>query len=345
MPRKRKPPRLYTRKDDGAVIILDGRRQIRTGFTEDSYEQAQEALLAYTRSMRSGVRSVAASKLTIAEALLHYVEAKAPEVKSPERLAYAVDRLNDAIGNCKVEVINGSFCRSYQAGRKKASSSTVRRELGVLQAALNHCHKEGILTSQIKVTLPPSSPPRERFLTRNDVARLLRVSPRHLRRFILISVYTGRRMRAVLGLRWDKSGDSGWVDLERGIIHFLGDEEKETSKRKGAVRCPVRLLAHLRRWRREGGSHVVMWRGSTVNDIGTAFDAACVRAKIKDAVPHTLKHTAITLALQGGMTIEAATEYFATTADTLMRVYRQHSLENQRHAAEQMNRIGRADVA
>ena len=49
---------------------------------------------------------------------------------------------------------------------------TVRRELGVLQAAINFAHKRGKLTHTVAVELPAAPPPKERWLTRDEAAKL-----------------------------------------------------------------------------------------------------------------------------------------------------------------------------
>jgi hypothetical protein len=55
------------------------------------------------------------------------------------------------------------------------------------------------------------------------------------------------------GRRWTSSTSSGYVDLETGVLHRRGRGERETNKRRGAVRLTRGLLAHLRRWRASGG--------------------------------------------------------------------------------------------
>ena len=172
----------------------------------------------------------------------------------------------------------------------------------MLQRALVYAVAEGGLIYAPKVTLPKEPNPKDCWLTRNEAARLLRASAPHLRRFILISLATGRRASTVLALRWTPSLTSGWVDLERGIIHFRGQAEQETAKRKGAVLMPRQLTAHARRWARAGGSHVIMWRAAgkhswemrPIAEIDTALAAAARRAGLDGVTPHVLKHTAVT---------------------------------------------------
>src|SRR6266568_5072028 len=76
------------------------------------------------------------------------------------------------------------------------------------------------------VHLPPNHPPRERWLARAEVARLLRhcwrhqenqagrmrYTRRHVARFILIAIYSGRRSSAITDAKLEPSKDSGWID-------------------------------------------------------------------------------------------------------------------------------------
>ncbi len=130
---------------------------------------------------------------------------------------------------------------------------------------------------------------------------------------------------------------NGWVDLERGVIHFLGKPEEETKKKKGVVRVPGKLLAEMRTWEQDG-PNVISYEVRPVVNIKTAFNQAVRRAGLEDVTPHTLKHTAVTWAFIEGMSLEMATDYFATSRETLEDVSRSYSPEAQRDAAAIMDR-------
>jgi DNA invertase Pin-like site-specific DNA recombinase len=66
-------------------------------------------------------------------------------------------------------------------------------------------------------------------------------------------------------------------------------------------------------------------RSSSKSRIGNAFEGACRRAGLTDVTPHTLKHTAITWAIQKGLSVEDAADYFDTSAETIRKVYCHHS--------------------
>lgn len=281
------------------------------------------------------------------EVLARYVDDKAEKVKGRQTLANNVTALANWWGDLTCDAVKGTACRAYEKARAKArkdangalrtaGSATVRRELGVLQAALNHAHAEGVLIHPIRVTLSEAGVPRERWLTRDEVAALLRGASPHARRFILISIYTGRRMSAVLHLTWTR------VDLDTGRIRFRADGERETKKRRGAVRVPRQLLAHLRRWHRHAGSsetHVVSYRRRPVQSVKTALNQARNRAQLDDGVNHhTMKHTAITWAVMRGLSVEAAAEFFDTSPTTIRKHCWHHSPHHQAEGLAAMER-------
>ena len=154
-------------------------------------------------------------------------------------------------------------------------------------------YAEGLLVHPIKVVLPKADESRDRWLTRSEAAKLLLAASPHVRRFILLSLYTGRRATAVLDLTWPR------VDLAGGTIRFRAEGEAETNKRRGRVRIPRQLAAHLRRWHeRRPGTHVVMFRGDRLGSIKHGIARAAERAGLSEVTPHVLKHTAITWAVK-----------------------------------------------
>ena len=112
----------------------------------------------------------------------------------------------------------------------------------MLSAALRWCWKEGKIDRPIPITLPPQAGPRERHLSRSEVAALLAGAlgwdqkgvrhrtkiNRHLARFILLALYTGTRHDANLRLQWNPNTVGGWIDLDAGVI--LGNRCPSSSR-------------------------------------------------------------------------------------------------------------------
>lgn len=280
--------------------------------------------------------------MTVGDVLTIYGDEHAPTVKDPARIAYGIQALVPILGGLAVGNISGHVCRLYQRKRNRAPA-TVRKELGTLQAAINYCHAEGYLTAAPRVKLPPKPPARDRWLTRDEAAKLLRAAyrdpeTRHLARFILIAIYTGTRSQAILGLRFMPHTQGGWVNTEAGRMHRRGVGMAETKKRQPPIPIPRQLLAHLRRWERERGRYVVEFRGQRCGHVKSAWKRALDRAGIDHCTRHDLRHTSITWAMQNGMDRWDAAGYFGVTMDTLERVYAHHHADYLQGAVEAMER-------
>jgi len=150
----------------------------------------------------------------------------------------------------------------------------------------------------------------------------------------MLSLYTGRRATAVLDLTWTR------VDLEHGVIRFRAEGEAETNKRRGRVRIPRQLAAHLRRWCRDRArmTHVIMFRGERLDSIKRGIARAAQRAGLEGVTPHVLKHTAVTWAIVSGLGVEDAAEFFDTSPQTLRKTYWHHSPHHQERALEVVER-------
>jgi integrase len=236
-------------------------------------------------------------------------------------MAYAIAPLAEFFSGRTVQDITKQTCKGYGVFRSR-KPGTVRRDLGVLRAAINHAHREGKLTRAVPVDLPDRSAARTRWLTREEAARLLRAAmaePRvrlHLPLFIVLGLYSGQRKEAILSLRWPM------VDLLNNRIDFRLPGRKETKKKRSHTQIPPRLIAHLRNARKRGSDrgHVVNENGVQILDIKNGFASACRRAGLSDVTPHTLRHTCATWLMQAGVPKWEAAGFLAMSMDTLERV-------------------------
>ncbi len=339
MPRPSKGARIV-RERNGVWYIRDGKRFISTR-TRDRRE-ADRALARYIAEQDQPQGPRDPSRISVGEVLSLYGTEHAPTVADPARIGYAILALEPILGALPVASLNGAACRRYAKHRDKAPG-TVRKELGVLAAALNYAAVEGMLTSAPRVWLPPKPAPRDRCLTRDEVAKLLRAAYRnpkakHLARFILIAIYTGTRSEAILGLRFMPHTRGGHVDTDAGLMHRRATGKTETKKRTPTVRVPRGLLAHLRRWEQKGARHVVEVDGAPVASVKRAWTTALREAGIEHATRHDLRHTAITWAMQRGADKWHVAGFFGLTLDMIESVYGHHHPDHQKTAVEAMER-------
>ena len=329
------------RADKGGLFyIRDGGRVIGTGARDR--RTAEVALARYLSEKDRPVGPRDPDQVTVADVLDIYGREHGPSTKDPVRIGYAIAALEPVLGSLPVGKITGEVCRRYGKTRGKADG-TVRKELGVLQAALNYCHAEGYVTAAVKVRLPAKPAPRDRWLSRDEAAKLLRAAYRttkcrHVARFILVALYTGSRSDAILGLRFMPHTAGGYVDTEAGMMYRRAPGQVETKKRQPPIPIPRPLRAHLRRWEREGGHFVVEARGSRCGHIRRAWQTALEVSGIEHCTRHDLRRTAVTWAMQRGADKWAAAGYFGLSLDMLESTYGHHHPDYLRSAVEAMER-------
>lgn len=354
MPQHAKGPRLYRRKDTGLWIIRDTGRGDRSTGTRDRGE-AEKALAIYLseKGRRPG-GPASASEMTIAAVLTVYGTEHAPSFRDPARIGYAIDALLNWWSDRPVSMITRETCRAYCRDRVKVSerdpktrepvawvpcsNGTIRKELGVLAAALMYCKEEGHLINPPKVHLPEKPEPKDRWLTRYEAAQLLRAArrnpeSRHLARFILVALYTGTRKTAILRLRFVPNVNGGHVDTGAARLYRRAPGQVETKKKTPKIKIAPRLLAHLRRWEAMGERWVVAYKGQGVASIKTAWKSVTQAAGLDDVTPHTLRHTAITWACQSGRAqLWELSGYFGVSPETMTEVYAHHHPDFQDNA-------------
>jgi integrase len=340
MPRRNQGPRLRWLEKRNCFYITwteRGRSRERSTGTTDR-EQAENFFAEWlqSRGHRNGPSDP--SEIFVTELLNNYAEARGPRVAAPDRIGYAVDALTDFWQGMTLADATPQTCARYLKVRAR-SAGTVRRELGVLRAAINFAHRNGRITRPVNIELPDKPPPRDRWLTRDEAASLLRASRTkqarlYLPLFILLGIYTGRRKEALLSLRWTQ------VDLEAGRIDFELAGRKRTNKRRGQIPIPASLLPHLRHARRRGSDmgFVLNIDGRRILDIKKGFAGACDRAGLIGVSPHTLRHTAATWLMQRGTAPWAASGYLAMSVETLTRTYGHHHPDYMQEAAQNVGR-------
>ena len=310
--------------------------------------------------------------MLIADVLSIYARDVAPNHSRPEETASKILRLaswwgDPAFARLKalgpvpvltgfVSDINPANCKAYVdfVGATRSAS----RDLEILRAALNHAHGQRVLDTVIKVSLPPKSAPRERWLTRSEVARLVWTAwrggrsangksgegdnwhmRRHLAKFILLAVYTGSRKQDVLNASFVQHPDHGFIDLERGVWTRKAASKVATKKRQTTIPLPTKLLAHLRRWRRAGQTFAVEFNGKKVENISKAFRALVTECDLDpEVIPHALRHTGVTWGMQIGLDLWEASGYFGMSVKTLLEVYGHHHPDHLKGAAASMGK-------
>lgn len=218
--------------------------------------------------------------------------------------------------------------------RKKArplSDGTLRRELGVLRAALNWAVEEKWFAEAPTFGLPPTQPARERWLTREEAARLLAAADTpHIRTFLALAIFTAARAEAITELTWDR------VDEAAGRI-VMGTGKVRKQKRRQTVPIPDDLKPYLAEARKAATCpYVVEWRSAQVGSTKRAVKACAEKAKLPGVTAHILRHTAAVWMIQDGIPIKMVADYLGDTVQTVEKHYAKHDPEWLREGAKSL---------
>lgn len=316
----------------------------------------------------------------IAEVIALYAIEKAPRVADPVSCKVRLEALLAYWGEATLAAIKRSTCEAYvdwrtqqpiksyknAATAPRVSDQAARRELEDLAAAIGYWAEEHPLTRRPKVVLPQKAESSRDALTRNQAARLLkaamgwrlntasgqwtrlpssaRKNRAHLRRFLLIGLYTGTRPGVLPKLLWEESPTQAWVDLDAGVIYRRGRSERDhPTKRRPLVKVPSRLLAHLRRWRRldlqmsrtiddtglpvASTPHTVIHHGghALAGRIRTGFEGMVRDAGLSPAVtPHWMRHTCATWLMEREVPPWEAAGFMGMSMEMLEACYSHH---------------------
>lgn len=332
MPRRSRGPYLKFVRERNAYYVFwseAGAIRKRSTGTADSRE-AEEALAAFITSRRrlgadgSGPRDPA--QFSVSDALELYGQLHAPSTADPARIGYAIDALLGFWGDHSLEQVTKQTCKAYARDRQRAVA-TVRRELTTLRAAINFAYEEGRLSRKVPVWLPEAPAGKDRWLTREEAARLLNaargMSPQtrlYLPLFVVLGLYTGARKEAILSLRWTQ------VDFRRGVIDFNDPSRARTVKRRSRIPIPDRLMTFLRLARERGSDlgYVINRDGRRLQDVKRSFAHACQLAGLSDVTPHTLRHTCGTWMAQQGVPLFEIGGWLGHSNERTVELYAHH---------------------
>lgn len=334
MPRRSKGPRLYLDPDRKKWTIRDGTLRIRTGCGERDRAAAEKYLAQYIGEKHEPEPS---SAPMIADVLKLYGDEVAPHRATARNLGYVIGKILAGWGDKRTTDITVSSCREYCKSRGNGAAAL--SDIKTLHAAVtywNEHEKFGPLAIMPKFWRPEAGPSRERWLTRSEAARLLKAAKpyQHIRRLILLGLYTGSRPGVLLALKWDQ------IDLKAGVlIRTRGPQS--SNKKAPRVRLGRRILGHLRRWKKldrdipfvcffQEHPHLP---ARQVTDPHTSWRKVVKAAGLPGVTRHTLRHTRGTWMAQKGVPLFEAAGFLGMTVRTLEKIYAHHDPAHQEHAA------------
>ncbi len=233
--------------------------------------------------------------------------------------------------------------------------SSINREL----SCLRHVFKKAVAWEMLGTSpfdmgeslLLKENNQRLRFLTEEEIPRLLEACPTHLRRIVECALHTGMRRGEILSLRWSQ--------VRNGFIYL------EKTKTNEARQIPINdrlaeLFKEMRKERNFGQDHVFVYRRGedklkgekpvrkrlavlpapeAVSSIRTAFISALERAGIRDFRFHDLRHTFASHLVMQGASIKEVQELLGHKTLAMTTRYAHLSQEHKKKAVNLLNKL------
>lgn len=234
-------------------------------------KQKESELLNRFQSAQSG-------KVLIADAIQHWLKTEVAHQKArknTEGNAFALAEY--IVGKPLQEVV--SVAEAYkQANRGLVTNSTINRRLSVLRRVANLSFKRWYWLREPlaqKIELLPENAAREVFLTRSQLAKLLRaIQHRAIRRATLVAAFTGLRRGELSRLRP--------INVQGDLIHLKGTKNGQSRT--------VPVVHHVR---------------FALRRLPFGVHADTLTHAVQRASPgirfHDLRHTAASLLIQAGV--------------------------------------------
>ena len=268
-----------------------------------SKQLAREVLAKRRVEVKEGLYfNIKRDKITrLSEIVNDFLEYSRNNKRSYIRDKEMAGHLQSFLGNCRLSEITPHLIERYkeyrvhQVGRKPA---TVNRELGCLKAIFNWAIKNKKATENPvrEVKFYQEESPRIRYLSEEEIQRLLASCPKHFRAVVIAALTTGMRKSEILNLTWDD------VDLEKGLIYL---QHTKSGRSREIPLCGLlsETLKECRQW--SDGKYVFCsHKGQRYSkNIRTMFLRILRRAQISDFRFHDLRHTAASYLAMAGVDI------------------------------------------
>jgi integrase len=296
------------------IVWTEGRRSRRISARTADKVEAQGEL----QRLKAHV-AAPPERFTVADLCDAYLDDRRanPKIQYPKAIANSLRHIKSELGALPPSMISRATIRGYVAGRRKlVTDSTIAKELRFLRQALKYGVREKWMAHEPKIEVPTEAAPRQRFLTREEFARIFfHASPLHLRTFLALAIDTLARGKHILALTWDR------VDFERGIIWYR-PHDPSSNKRTQSAPMSNRLRRQLEIAQKAALTEfVVEWNERPVKSIRKAYERAVERAGVDDAHKHDLRRSGASWAVQDGMSFDAVAALLGDTVEMTRKTY------------------------
>jgi integrase len=327
---------LYRRKDSPYwwidAILPDGRRVCKSTRLRD-LESATEYLVRLKAEAYEAIRRGRPVDKTWEDAVVRYVSMNREKRSLDDDIAH-LRRLDAYLAGKQLREITMETLWPFIEHRRErdgVTNATINRALEVVRRILHLARDEwGWLERFQRIRMLREPKRRIRFLTHEEVDRLIAALPPHLQPVVQFALATGCRMGEILSLEWNR------VDLGRRVAWLDPGTTKNGEGRglplnKEAILSLRQVMGQHQRW-------CFTYKGKRMDRVGSAWKRTLKRLEITDFRFHDLRHTWASWHVMNGTSLQELMELGGWKSFEMVLRYTHLAPE---HLAEAASRIER----
>lgn len=223
---------------------------------------------------------------------------------------YLIKKLFENFGNLPLRCFNTMVIEQFQTEKIKKGNkpATVNRFTATLSHMFTKAVEWYMVENEVlkrirKVKMLKENNRRLRYLSVEEIQRLINSCDNHLRPIVIVALNTGMRKDEILNLKWDN------LDLRAGFILLTQDMTKNGERKEIPInRTLNKVFEGIQR--HESISYVFYnpLTSKRYDDIKRSFTTALKKAEIKDFHFHDLRHTFASHLVMSGIDLTTVKE-------------------------------------
>ncbi len=229
----------------------------------------------------------------------------------------------------KVDQLDSLLIEKYKQKRlKDVSPATVNRELACLKHLFNKgiewgkCDKNPV--RQVKFFKENNF--RLRYLTVEEIKKLFRNSPKHLKPILMVALETGMRRSEIFNLNWDD------IDFEQKIIYVRNSKSGDPRE----IPISNRLANVLKDLKYKSPYVFCNKDGKPLGSVRKSFASALKKSGIENFRFHDLRHTFASHLIMNGVDLVTVKEFLGHKSLKMTLRYAHLSPGHKRSAIEKL---------
>jgi len=281
-------------------------------------------------------------RMTLDIACGRYLLDHAGRLPSAPTIRYQTRNILAALGKGTYldDLGDGGVASMIAALRGRMADSSANRHLTLLRAVLRMARDRW----RVAVTMPNfkahylrEPEPRDRYLSRDDAAKLIAAAAAHLKAPIRFSLLTGVRLANCMGLDWSQ------VDMAGRTITFRVKSPNPGGKPHTIPMSEPLLVLLANLGPMEHGS-VFTYKGRPIANWNRAWRTAKRNAGIRDFRWHDLRHTAASWMVNEGVPLDVVQDILGHEDISTTRRYAHRDVSHMRDAMKKLAGDEREDA-